>query len=85
MFNFVLPKGEQGTPGTPGKAATLKIGSVTSGSAPAVINAGTLTDAILNITLPEGQPGIQGPVGPAGTPGQVATFVIGVYLQGYQR
>ena len=28
VFNFVLPKGEQGTPGTPGKAATLKIGSM---------------------------------------------------------
>ena len=49
-----------------GEAATIKVGTVTSGELPQVENEGTLQDAIFNFVLPRGE---QGPVGPQGPPG----------------
>ncbi len=49
----------QGAPG----AATVAIGSVTTGSAAAITNSGTQNAAVLNFTLPQGG---AGPAGPAG-------------------
>ena len=64
--------GGSGTQGPAGEAATIQIGTVTSGPSPQVTNSGTVTDAILNFVL---QQGPQGPQGPAGADG--ATFPAG--------
>ena len=64
--------GAQGTPGTPGSngaAGTIQINSVSTGapgSQAAVQNTGTANAAILNLTLPQGQPGAPGAAGVAG-------------------
>jgi hypothetical protein len=50
-------------PGADGRAATVTVGSVTTGAAGSqaqVVNSGTSTDAVLNFTIPEGA---QGPPG----------------------
>lgn len=71
----VIGGGGTGPQGPAGQAATIQIGSVTSGDAPAVTNSGTGTDAVLDFVLqqgpagpqgPKGDPGTQGPQGPAG-------------------
>ena len=57
-------QGPQGQPGADGQAATIQIGTVTTGkpgSQASVTNSGTQSDVILNFTIP------QGPRGPAGT------------------
>ena len=73
------PQGEQGIQGPtgpqglPGNAATIQVGSVTSGSYPAVNNVGTDTAAVFDFVLAKGD---QGPVGQAagfGTPSAVAS------------
>lgn len=58
----VIGGGSVGPQGPAGKAATIQIGSVTSGVAPAVTNSGTETDAVLDFVL---QQGPQGPAGPS--------------------
>ena len=71
----VVGGGSAGPQGPAGQAATIQIGSVTSGDAPAVTNSGTETAAVLDFVLqqgpagpkgPKGDPGEQGPQGPAG-------------------
>lgn len=71
----VVGGGSAGPQGPAGQAATIQIGSVSSGDTPAVTNSGTETDAVLDFVLqqgpagpqgPKGDPGIQGPQGPAG-------------------
>lgn len=59
-------QGETGPQGLPGRAATVTIGSVTSGSEAQVTNSGTETDAVLNFVL---QPGATGPAGADGAKG----------------
>lgn len=49
----------QGSPG----AATVSIGAVTAGTSAAVTNSGTQNAAVLNFTLPKGDPGAAGPAG----------------------
>ena len=54
------PQGPAGTPGADGKAATVKVGTVTTleaGSNATVTNVGTETNAILNFGIPQGTPG----------------------------
>ena len=63
---LVSLKGDKGDPGAPGNAATITIGTVTSGSTPSVTNVGTQQDAVLNFVLQPGQTGPQGPPGPSG-------------------
>lgn len=60
-FETRPPAFGQGEQGIPGSAATIAIGTTTSGTTPAVTNTGTSKDAILNFTL------AQGPQGPPGT------------------
>lgn len=66
VFNFGIPAGEKGAPGEAGKdgvAATITIGSVTTGepgSDAAVTNSGTPADAILNFKIPRGESGGSG-------------------------
>ena len=56
-------KGEQGLQGIAGTAATIRIGSVYTGEPgtnASVSNSGTSTNAILNFTIPRGNPGSGG-------------------------
>ena len=54
-------KGDQGTPGTDGVAATIRVGEVTtveSSAEAAVTNVGTMNAAVLDFSLPKGEDGI---------------------------
>lgn len=55
--------------GPAGAAATVTVGTVTSGATPAVTNSGTSSAAVLNFTLAKGDAGSQGVQGPAGEAG----------------
>ena len=64
--------GPQGPTGVAGKAATIKIGKVTTGeegSSAKVTNSGTENAAVLDITIPCGATGPQGPKGATGATG----------------
>ena len=66
-------KGADGAKGDPGEAATITIGSVTSGVQASVENAGTANAAVLNFVLPKGEKGdtgLQGVTGEAGAKGE---------------
>lgn len=65
----VVGGGSVGPQGPAGKAATIQIGSVTSGVTPAVTNSGTETDAVLDFVLQQGPQGPQGPKGDTGEQG----------------
>lgn len=72
VLNFGIPKGHDGTngkdglngiDGTDGKAATIAIGTVTTGepgSNASVTNVGTDTAAVLDISIPRGDKGVDG-------------------------
>jgi hypothetical protein len=55
--------------GSKGDAATLSVGTVTTGNEPSVTNVGTANDAILDIVLPEGTKGEVGDKGSVWTSG----------------
>lgn len=58
------PKGDKGDTGDAGAAATINVGSVTTGepgSDASVVNAGDTTNATLNFTIPRGAQGVAGP------------------------
>ena len=61
--------GAQGPQGETGQAATIGIGSVTSGVTPSVTNGGTSQNAILNFVLPKGDKGDKGDKGEDGQNG----------------
>lgn len=64
--------GADGAPGADGKAATIAVGSVTTGeagSAASVINSGTASAAVLDFVIPQGEKGEQGEKGPQGEQG----------------
>lgn len=65
----VVGGGSAGPQGPAGQAATIQIGSVTSGDAPAVTNSGTETAAVLDFVLQQGPAGPQGPKGDKGDAG----------------
>lgn len=68
----ICQDGEQGPPGISGEAATIQVGTVTTGaegSQAAVTNNGTANAAILNFTIPKGDTGPQGPQGETGPQG----------------
>lgn len=65
----VVGGGSVGPQGPAGQAATIQVGSVTSGDAPAVTNSGTETDAVLDFVLQQGPAGPQGPKGDKGAKG----------------
>lgn len=67
------PLASQGPPGPPGAAATVTIGTTTTGapgSSASVTNVGTSTAAVLNFVVPQGLQGAQGNTGvmPANCP-----------------
>ena len=66
VFDFTIPKGDTGTPGTDGEdgvdgdAATIQVGTVTTGAAgssASVSNSGTSNAAVLDFTIPKGDDG----------------------------
>lgn len=59
-------KGDPGSKGADGAAATITVGTVTSGSAPAVTNGGTSAAAVLNFVLQKGDKGDKGDTGAPG-------------------
>jgi hypothetical protein len=64
--------GALGASGPAGAAATLSVGTVTTGPAGSqvsVTNTGTANAAVLNFTIPQGAPGVGGGSGGAGTSG----------------
>lgn len=64
--------GEQGPQGATGAAATIKVGTVSTGNPgtdATVVNAGTTNAAVFNFTIPRGATGAIGPQGPAGPKG----------------
>lgn len=77
------PKGATGNTGATGAAATIKIGTVSTGAAGSnatVSNSGNAQNVVLNFTLPRGATGAkgtQGPKGPTGAQGPVGVFRIG--------
>src|SRR4029077_8897023 len=79
VFDFSIPRGDvgatgatgaQGNAGTPGAAATIAVGTTTTGapgSNASVTNSGSSSAATFNFTIPRGDVGPQGPQGPAGS------------------
>ena len=64
--------GKDGASGKDGKAATIAVGSVTTGeagSAASVVNSGTTSAAVIDFTIPAGAKGEQGAKGPQGEQG----------------
>ena len=64
--------GERGPQGATGAAATIKVGTVSTGNPgtdATVVNAGTANAAVFNFTIPRGATGAIGPQGPAGAKG----------------
>ena len=87
----VAVSGGVGPTGTAGAAATVAVGTVTTGapgSSASVVNAGSSSAAVLNFTIPAGAAGaagaqgIQGEAGPAGAAGQAATVAVGTVTTG---
>lgn len=76
------PPGEKGSTGEPGQAATIQVGSVTTGAAgsqASVVNSGTSAAAVLNFTIPQGETGPQGIQGEQGLPGPGLEIAGGPY------
>ena len=66
------PAGEDGQPGPAGQAATITVGSTTTGAPGTqaqVTNTGTENAAIFNFTIPQGEQGPKGDTGPQGEQG----------------
>lgn len=103
MLDFVIPRGEagptgatgatgavgpKGDQGDPGEAATITIGTVTTGapgSDAEITNSGTDQNAVFDFVLPRGEEGPQGPEGPEGPEGPqgtAATITIGTVTTG---
>ena len=80
------PKGDTGAQGDPGTAATVQVGTVSTGEAgsqASVTNAGNENAAVFNFTIPRGAQGVAGPgvsVGSAAPsePGQVGECYIDI-------
>lgn len=64
------PQGPAGSPGADGAAATIKIGTVTSGAAASVTNSGTTSAAVFDFVLPKGDKGEKGDTGATGPQGE---------------
>ena len=77
-LNFTIPRGDtgaagsNGSDGSDGAAATIAIGTVTTGAAGSsatVTNSGTSSAATFNFSIPKGDTGAQGPAGQDGADG----------------
>ena len=89
VLNFTIPrgdkgdKGDTGATGNPGAAATISVGTTTTGQPgtnASVTNVGTSSAAVLNFTIPKGakgDTGATGAPGATGSPGAAATVAVG--------
>lgn len=71
---------QRGPQGIPGEAATIQIGTVTTGAAGSdviITNSGTENAAVFNFTIPRGDRGEQGEQGIQGETGEAATVTVG--------
>ena len=84
VLDFEIPRGvpgetgPAGQDGSDGQAATITVGSTTTGSAgtnASVTNSGTSSAAVLNFIIPRGETGATGPQGPAG-PTSIASLYV---------
>lgn len=94
VLNFTIPrgdkgdKGDTGATGSPGAAATVTVGTTTTGqpgTSASVVNAGTQSAAVLNFTIPKGakgDTGATGATGATGSPGAAATVSVGTTTTG---
>jgi hypothetical protein len=74
-----------GTPGAAGAAATVAVGTVTTGApgtAADVDNSGTATAAVLDFLIPRGDPGAAGDPGTPGDPGPANSLSVGTVTTG---
>ena len=78
VFDFTIPRGadgqdgQDGQDGADGQAATITVGSTTTGAAgtnASVVNSGTSSAAVLDFTIPRGADGQNGQDGTDGTDG----------------
>lgn len=77
--------GQDGGPGPAGAAATIQVGTVTTGDAGTqaqVTNAGTANAAVFNFVIPRGANGTDGKDGTQGPAGTSATIQIGTVTTG---
>lgn len=77
--------GPTGATGATGAPATVAVGVTTTGlpgTDATVVNSGTLSDAILDFTIPRGDVGETGPTGPQGPAGDAATVTVGTTTTG---
>lgn len=75
-------QGPPGPQGPAGEAATIEVGTTTTGAAgtpAAVVNVGTPSAAIFDFTIPQG---IQGVAGATGSPGAAASIAVGTTTTG---
>ena len=88
IFDFVIPRGEQGpqgNPGSDGKSPTVNVGTTTTGPAgsqASVTNSGTETDAVFNFTIPVGIQGQRGEKGDTGDTGATPSINVGTTTTG---
>lgn len=94
VFNFVIPRGDTGATGPAGQdgqdgqdgaAATISVGTTTTGAAgtnASVTNSGTSSAAVFNFTIPRGDPGVAGQDGADGQDGAAATVTVGTTTTG---
>lgn len=72
--------GQDGAAGAPGQAATIDVGTTTTGAAgtnASVTNSGTSSAAVFNFTIPRGDTGAAGQDGRDGNDGSAATITVG--------
>lgn len=87
VLDFVIPRGADGAPGADGadgapgadgQAATIAVGTTTTGNPgtnASVTNSGTTSAAVFNFTIPRGAQGETGPQGPAG-PSSISSLYV---------
>ena len=96
-LNFTIPRGDTGSTGSQGiqgpagndgsdgAAATIAVGSTTTGDAgtnASVTNSGTSSAATFNFTIPKGDTGATGAAGSDGSDGAAATIAVGTVTTG---
>ena len=91
VLNFVIPagttgaNGADGATGADGTAATIQVGSTTTGAPgtnASVTNTGTESNAVLNFVIPAGATGANGADGATGADGTAATVQVGTTTTG---
>lgn len=81
----IILKGSGGLKGETGDAATITVGSTTTGepgTSASVVNSGTSSDAVLDFVIPKGSKGDKGDTGATGATGPANTLSIGTVQGG---